>query len=130
MGGRRQPGRIDGPPNGLICDEGQRPPTAGALRLQPGLPADQEVAPRTEAVDDPIEVALALPVAFLLGQARPAAMLVLDRGQLDGDRPTGRAPLPFVAQDEAPPDVEVAVEAELLVEWPAIGDVGAAERQR
>ena len=56
-------------------------------------------------------------------------MLVAFDGQaVEPDGPAGRAPLPLVAQDEAPPDVEVAVEAEPLVERAALGGVGAPER--
>ena len=91
--------------------------------------ADEQVAPRPEPVDDPVEVALGLPVALVVGQARPAAMLVaFDRQTVEPDGPAGRAPLPFVAKDEAPPDVEVAIEAEPLVERAAVGGVGATER--
>ena len=92
--------------------------------------AGREVPPPAEAVDDPVEVALAQAVALGLGERGPAAVLVPGRRDRDRDRAPRRALLALVAEDEAPPDVEVAVEAEALVERAARGRVGAAERDR
>ena len=81
----------------------------------------EQVPPPAEAVDDPVEVALALPVAFVVGQARVATVLVPDGGQpIETDRAARRRLFAFVAQDEAPPDVEVPIEAEPLVERPTL----------
>src|SRR4051794_16387157 len=78
---------------------------------------DQQVASRPEAIDDPIEVALALPVALGLGEARVAVMFVPGRRQpTQRDRPPHRLVVLIVAQDEAPPDVEVSVEDEVLID--------------
>ena len=55
-------------------------------------------------------------------------LVALDRQAVETDRASRRAPLPFVAQDEAPPDVEVAVEPEALVERSALAAVGPPER--
>src|SRR5258705_6697412 len=75
-----------------------------------------EVEAPAETVDDPVEVALAQALALGFRHRRPAAMLVADRRQVDRYRPTGWPILAFVAEDEAPPDIEVAVEPEMLVE--------------
>ena len=57
-------------------------------------------------------------------------MLVTDRRKPGhADRASWGPPLPFVAQDEAPPDVEVPIEAETLVEGAAADDVLAPERE-
>ena len=90
--------------------------------------ADEQVAAPPEAVDDPVEIALALAVALVVGDARVAAVRVADDrqpGKADGT--ARRAPLPFVAQHKAPPDVEVPIEPEPLVERPTLDEVGAAE---
>ena len=83
-----------------------------------------------EAVDDPIEVALAEPVALRLRDRRPTAMLTADGRDLDGHGPARSALLAFIAQDEAPPHVEVPVEAEPLVERAAGRGIGSAEGDR
>ena len=57
-------------------------------------------------------------------------MLVALSRQLDRDRPPWRSLLALVAEDEAPPDVEVAVEAEPLVQRAALGEFCATERHR
>src|SRR5260221_6023567 len=91
--------------------------------------ADQQVPAVAETIEDSVEIALALAITLRFGETRVAAMLVLaDRqaGETDG------APvcLPFaaVAQDQAPPDVQVPVEAEPLVEWSPLREVGTPER--
>jgi spore germination protein YaaH len=57
-------------------------------------------------------------------------MLVAHRGQVRHDEgSSGRPALALVPQDETPPDVEVPVEAEFLVERPALDEVGPPERQ-
>jgi len=45
-------------------------------------------------------------------------------------RASGLARLPRIAKDEAPPDVEVPVEPEALVQWASFGGVGPAEREQ
>ena len=55
-------------------------------------------------------------------------MLVpLERQVVDRHGPTRRSPLTLVTEDEAPPDVEIAIEAEPLVERPSVGGVLAPE---
>ncbi len=54
-------------------------------------------------------------------------MLVPPCRHVDRDGSPWRNPLPLVAQHEAPPDVEIPVEPEPLVEWPARGGIGASE---
>ena len=110
-------------------------PTTGSTSSRAGSSAigvrHEEVAPRPEPVDDPVEVPLRLSVTLVVGQARPAAVLVSDERQVrERDRAAGGGgPLPFgIAQDEAPPDVEVAVEAEALVERAGCHVVRAPER--
>src|SRR4051812_43766052 len=96
----------------------------------PGLTSGRwadEVQPAAEAVDDPVEVALRQAVALGVGKTRPTAMLEALRRQVDGDGPTSGPPLPFVAEDQAPPDVEVAVEPEPFVEGTALDRVGPPE---
>src|SRR6476469_758493 len=83
-----------------------------------------------EAIDDPVEIPPAEAVALGFGDRRPAAVLVADRRNGHGHRPTRWAPLPLVAEDEAPPDVEVAIEPEMLVERASGFRVGASERER
>ena len=61
-------------PSGSTRTSGPRPPPR--LRLLRHL--REQVPPPPEAVDDPVEVALALPVAFVVGQARVAAVLMPD----------------------------------------------------
>ena len=79
--------------------------------------ADGEVRARPEAVQDAIEVPLRQPIAFSRGGGGPGAWLpALEQQARNDDGATRRTPLPFVAKHEAPPDVEVAVEAEGLVE--------------
>jgi hypothetical protein len=56
-------------------------------------------------------------------------MLVADRRQVDGDRPTRWLLLALIAKDEAPPDVEVAVEPEAFVERATGRRVLPPERQ-
>ena len=46
-------------------------------------------------------------------------------GQLQGA--SGILCHPFVAQDEAPPDIQIAIEPEMLVERPAVDVIGAPE---
>ena len=53
---------------------------------------DEEVPSRAETVDDPVEVALALPVALVIRQARVAAMLVANGGQPSSRTVTRRVP--------------------------------------
>ena len=92
--------------------------------------ANEQVQSRAEAVDDPVEVSLALPVPIVGRQARIAAVFMPRErqvGQRDGT--PRRRPLPLVAEDEAPPDIEVAVEPEALVERPARREVRATERK-
>src|SRR6185436_4993913 len=96
----------------------------------PVVSAAGEVRPRSKPVDDPVEVALAEPVTLVVGQARPAPMFVARSRELDRDRASRRGPIPGVTQHEAPPDVEVAVEAEALVERSPSHDVLAPERHR
>ncbi len=57
-------------------------------------------------------------------------MLVADGRQVDRNRAARRPLFALVAQDEAPPDIEVAVEPEPLVERAAIGRVAAPEGHR
>src|ERR1700741_5175801 len=57
-------------------------------------------------------------------------MLVARRRDLDRNGPARRPPLPLVAEDEAPPQVEVPVEAEMLVDRAPLGRVSAPERDR
>src|ERR1700741_2720473 len=57
-------------------------------------------------------------------------MLVARRRDLDRDGPARRPPLPLVAEDEAPPEVEVPVEAEMLVDRAPLGRVSAPELNR
>ena len=123
----RAPRRARGRSAATVTD-GPDGPTVGAAPAS-SQPAGREVPPRAEPVDDPVEVALAQAVPL----RRPAGSSSRDAR---GGRPAsstatarrGGAPLPFVAQDEAPPDVEVAVEAEPLVERAARRGVGAPER--
>jgi hypothetical protein len=81
-----------------------------------------------EALEHPVEVALAEAIALRVGEARPAAVLVADERKVETDRAprsgVGIGPGP---QHEAPPRVEVAVEAELLVEGPEGNVVVAPE---
>src|SRR5205814_8527278 len=93
-----------------------------------GLPRDDEVSPPPEAVDDPIEVAFAQAVPLFWRDAGVLAFLMaLQRkaGQLQGA--SGIHCHPFVAQDEAPPDIQIAIEPEMLVERPAVDVIGAPE---
>ena len=116
---------IDGPDGPTV----RRTALTGRAGLSRGRSAGRGAA---EAVDDPVEVALAQPVALGLGQARVAAMLVA-HAPAARRRATARRDrlvVLVVAQDEAPPDVEVAVEAEALVERTARDGVRAAERQQ
>src|SRR6188508_864395 len=77
--------------------------------------AHQHVPSPAEAVDDPVEVALALAVTLVVGKARVATVLVSNDRQVgQADRSSRRLALPLVPQHEAPPDVEVPVEAEPL----------------
>ena len=57
-------------------------------------------------------------------------MLVADCRDRDRDRSPRPPPLPLVAEDQAPPDVEIAVEAEPLVDRASGGSVGAAKGDR
>ena len=98
-------------------------------RRELGPVREQQVPARPEPVDDPVEVALGLTIPLLVREAGPAAMLVAGRGELDGDGAARRLPLSLVAQDQAPPDIEVAVEPEAFVEGSARDVVGAAERE-
>ena len=91
----------------------------------------EQIPPPAEAIDDPVEVALALPVPFVVGQAGVATVLVADSGQpIETDRAARRDVLAFVAEDEAPPDVEVPIEAEPLVERSPFDGVCATERSQ
>ena len=78
----------------------------------------QQIPTRSESIDDPVEVALRLAVALVVGKARPAAVLVaLERQPVDADGASRLLVIVgAVAQHEAPPDVEVAVEPEPLIE--------------
>src|SRR5215210_8301965 len=88
----------------------------------------EQVAPPSEPVDDPVEVSLALPIPFVVAQARVATMVVPgDRQVRKADRASGPPVFALVAQDQAPPDVEVAVEAEPLVERAPVCEVGPTE---
>src|SRR3990172_2165968 len=68
-------------------------------------------------------------LAGVVRDARPATVLMAQGGEGQGDRPARASLLALVAQDQAPPDVEVAVEAEVLVERATGHVVGAPEGQ-
>src|SRR5207342_2442813 len=84
-------------------------------RLRPRSAADEEVRSPAEPVDDPVEVALALPVALVVEEAQEAAVVMAGGRHVEAHGSPGRTPLPLVAQHQAPPDVEIAVVAEALV---------------
>src|SRR5439155_2991909 len=77
----------------------------------------------------PVEVPFAEAISLGFRQRRPATMLVTRRRNRDGDGATGNAFLPFVAEDQAPPDVEVAVEPEPFVDRTARRGVATPERE-
>ena len=115
---------VDGPAGPVLT---RRRPGRRRVALR-RLP-DQEVEARPEAIDDPVEVALALAVALAVGEARLPAVVMANRPAVRRVlRRVADVALALVAQDQAPPDVEVPIEPEVLVERPAFGDVGPPER--
>ena len=89
-----------------------------------------EIQSSAEPIEHPVEIPLRQAVTLVRGHARPAAVLVAHGRHVWHDKgPPGRPALALVPQHETPPDVEIPVEAELLVERPAGAEVSPPEGQ-
>jgi len=90
----------------------------------------EQVAPRPEAIEDPVEVALAQAIQISRLNARGPMVLVADRRRIgDPEGPPRTSTLAAVAQHQAPPDVEIAVQPKALIEEAALDQVGAPKGQ-